>query len=135
MPKNFYLGGGLGETLISPAAAVLIVLCVAVVVFLPRRYAITFALLGALLIPAGNVVVVGGIHLQAVRFIALFGILRLLRSKWGGSGPLFAGGINSIDRAVLGWALGSATAFILLWHTSGAFVNKSGFLLGILGLY
>jgi|SRR5579872_4435 len=135
IPQHFYLGGGLDETIISPVAAALLGLCVAGVLFLQRRPAIVCALIGALLIPAGNVVVLAGVHLVPVRFIALFGVVRLLISKFVGSGGLFVGGLDTIDRAVLGWALGHAVAFSLLWHTGGALVNQCGFLLGSLGIY
>lgn len=135
MPKNFYVGGGVAETAISPIAAVILGLAVVGVLFLPRKHAAALALIGALLIPAGNMLVLAGAHLQPVRVIALFGIVRLLRSKFGSTLALLAGGINSIDRAVLGWGVFHALAFTLLWHSSGALVNQCGFLLGTLGIY
>lgn len=135
MPKNFYVGGGVTESIISPAAAVILLLCGAGVLLLPRRYAGPLAVIAALLIPAGNIVVLAGLHLVPVRVLALAGILRLLKSTFGGGRVLFVGGITSIDKAVLGWTVCHALAFVLLLRSSGALVNQCGFLLGALGLY
>jgi hypothetical protein len=135
MPDNFYVGGGVAETAISPIAAAILLLSVAGILFLPRKHAIALVLMGALLIPPGNILVLAGVHLLPVRVISLFGIVRLLRSKLEAGPVVFVGGINSIDRAVLGWALAHVAAFTLLWHTSGALVNQCGFLLGSLGIY
>jgi hypothetical protein len=136
VPQNFYVGGGIAETVISPVAAVILVICGAGVLLLPRKSAVAFALAAAILVPAGNVVVLAGVHLVPVRVLAIVGILRLLKSKFGGGGSaLFAGGITPIDKAVLGWTIFHALAFVLLLRSSGALVNQCGFLLGTLGFY
>jgi hypothetical protein len=135
IPQNFYVGGGVTESIISPATAVILLLCAAGVLLLPRRYAGPLAVIAALLIPAGNVVVLAGLHLVPVRVLALVGILRLLKSTFGRGRALFVGGITSIDKAVLGWTVCHTLAFVLLVRSSGALVNQCGFLLGTLGLY
>ncbi|MBV9573753.1 MAG: hypothetical protein JOY93_06835 [Acidobacteriales bacterium] len=135
MPKNFYVGGGVADTVISVAAAIFLGLAIAGMLFLPRRYATALALSAALLIPASNTLVVAGDHLSPARIIAVFGIFRLIRFKLTGSGPLLAGGVTSLDWVVFGWAIVHAAAITLLWSSWAAAVNQCGFLLGTLGIY
>ncbi len=135
MRENFYIGGGTGETLINPIAAVLLALCILGVLCFPRRFAIFAFLLGAMIIPSGNVVVLAGVHLVPVRCIALVGALRLSWSRFNSRAPLFAHGADTLDNAVLGWALAHTVAFIILWRGTDAVINQCGFLLGSLGIY
>jgi len=135
IPNNFFLGGGAADTLMGPAGAALMLIAVALIIALPRKYILTPVLLAALLIPEGEVVVIGGFHLGPVRIIALFGLLRLAWLHYSSRVALFAGGLNPIDKAFLICAIAHSVAFILLWRQIAAVTNQMGLLLGGLGFY
>jgi hypothetical protein len=101
---------------------------------LPRKYVVVPVLLAVFLIPQGEGVVIAGAHLMPVRIIALFGLLKLA-INYSSYNQIFAGGLNSIDKAFLWSAFARAIAFILLWMQVAAINNQLGFLLGSLGMY
>ncbi len=65
-PTNIRFGGGSAETMLHPVIAVVMLLATALIIVLPRKYAVVPLLVTAFLVPAGQVVVVAGIHFTGV---------------------------------------------------------------------
>lgn len=135
IPNNYFLGGGPGETLMGPVGAAMMLVAIALMFALSRKYIIVPALLAVFLVPGGEVVVLGGAHLMPIRIVALFGLIRMGWLHYSSRGSLFAGGFNPVDKAFFWCTLAHSAAFILLWRTTGAVTNQLGFLLGEIGLY
>lgn len=133
VPANFHFGGGASDSTMSPIIAAALIAVLVAVSFAPRKTAIVVLILGALLIPQGNVVVIGGVHLPCARVIAIFGIVRVARV--GSLAKSLAGGFLDIDKVFLWWAFSRAISFVLLWRDSDALVNQSGFLISNIGMY
>jgi len=135
IPNNFFLGGGPSETIMSAVGAAMMATAIVLMFVLPRKYVIVPVLLAVFLVPEGEGVVIGGFHLMPVRILALFGMLQLAWLHHRSRAPIFAGGMNLIDKAFVGCAIAHSTAFVLLWMQPGAVTNQMGFLLGTLGMY
>jgi hypothetical protein len=133
LPDNLYFGGGAQETIITPTAIGLFVVCLLLTLILPRKYAIIPFLLGALLIPLQEVIVVAGLHLMIYRLLLLGGWARILWI-WLSTGRNVFPKLNVLDKVFLAWAISNATTYVLLWGT-GAIVNRLGFLYTTLGAY
>lgn len=134
-PANFKFGGGVTETVLFPQTMILMIIVIGLILFLPRKYVVVPLLLGALLIPMEQVIVVGGIHFFVIRVLVLSGCLRLLWEKFSSRlGPL-SGGFNSVDKAFSLWAISYAACFVLLWMEAQALINRLGFLLDVFGMY
>jgi hypothetical protein len=135
-PQNFYFGGGSGDTVMHPAVAVAMILAIIMIFVLPRKQAITPFLLCTFLIPLGQTLVLGGVHLYVLRIVILFGCARMLFAKFSSQGNFLGGGFNSVDRVFILWAVFRATAFLILFaFPSAAIVNQVAFLLDALGGY
>src|SRR3972149_2206860 len=64
------------------------------------------------------------------RILVLFGWVRvLIRSEYTEMR------LNRIDRLMLLWTVSSVTVYTILWHTSGAFINRLGISFDIIGVY
>ena len=131
---NITFGGGPNETTITPVGLVIMLVAVALVFVLPRKWVIVPFLLFAFLVPLGEQFNVGGLHLFAHRIVVLGGCLRLLVESFSGK-RIFVGGFNRIDKIFLAWAFCRVTAFVLLYHVGAAVVNQIGFLWDALGGY
>jgi hypothetical protein len=135
IPDNFFIGGGPSETLMGPVAAIMILTAIALMFALPRKYIVIPVLFAVFLVPRGEVVVVAGAHFAPDRIIALFGLLKLIWLRCSKHINVFAGGLNSIDKAFLWSTLAHSVAFILIWKATAAITNQMGYLLGQIGLY
>lgn len=119
----------------GPVGAVMMMLAIVMMFALPRKYVVVPVLLAVFLIPRGEVVVVGGSHFPPARIIALFGLIRIAWLQHGPRRSWWAGGFNSIDKAMVVCILAHTIAFILLWREMAAVTNQVGYLLGELGIY
>lgn len=128
-------GGGFTETTLSPIVAVAMILAIILILVLPRKYVIVPLILITFLVPGGQVVVLGGLHLFVGRIIIFFGCIRLLVTKMTSQDTIFAGGFNSIDQAFMWCTIVQAAAVILLVMQGDALVNRIGFLWDFLGGY
>lgn len=134
-PANIRFGGGPAETALHPLAVIVMLVAIALIFLLPRRYVIVPLLLAAFFIPLGQMLVVGGIHLMVLRIVLLFGCARLIWSKLSSQHSPLTGGFNSIDKAFSLWAFFYALNFILMWMETQALINRLGFLLDAFGMY
>jgi hypothetical protein len=129
-PQNIRFGGGVAGTVLHPLVAVAMLVAIALILFLPRKYASVPLLSGIFMIPLGQVVVLGGIHFTVLRILIIAGLVRLASS---GAGSKFSGGFNSIDQVVMLWTLAEFAVFSLQWMQSQAMVESLGDLLDRLG--
>jgi hypothetical protein len=133
--KHFQFGGGLQETLLHPIVLVAMVVSVILILFLPRKYVIVPVLVTSLLVPLGQQVVVGGLHLFVMRIIILFGCIRMLISKMSSQDELLAGGFNSVDKWFTLWAVFRTLTALVLYASVAAVIGESGFLWDVFGGY
>ena len=111
-------------------------LLAALAVMFARRKPALFAVFSvAFLTPVGQQILVGGVHLFAVRIVILAGALRLMKFKLSSQVPLFGGQVGSLDAAFLWWAFFRAAAAMLLFREGGAAVVQMAFWLDALGGY
>ena len=132
--NNFHFGGGASETTLGPFVLVVMLLAVALILLLPRKYIIVPLMIGTFLCPAGQTLVIGGLHVFVTRILILAGFVRLIKSR-SSTSPLLAGGFNSLDKVFLLWAIFRAVAFVLTYLQAGAVINQGGFLWDVIGGY
>jgi hypothetical protein len=101
---------------------------------LPRKKALIPFLVASILIPMDQILVVGGVHLQMLRVLALFGIARLIREKLAGR-KLFAGGINKIDWAFILLTALVAINAVVLFRNFGVVITQVGTIYTAFGVY
>lgn len=130
-PLNIRFGGGVAETVIHPAVLGVLILSIILTIRLRFKYLIVPFLLTVLVVPLGQVFVVGGMHFTVMRIMILFGLLRCVISKrW-----TIAGGFNGVDKVFLLWAFSYALTFTLLYMEAQALINRLGFLVDAVGGY
>jgi len=134
-PENFKFGGGVNESVLHPLVLVAMLLGIVLLLTLPRKYASIPLLCLSFLVPAGQQVVIGGVHVFVLRFLILAGLGRFAFSRHRSHGRRFPGGFEVIDKLFLAWALCRAAAFVLLFRQGAAVVNQVGFLWDSLGAF
>lgn len=134
-PDNIRFGGGVAATVLHPIVAVALILAIVLLFTLQRRYIVVPFLLISFLVPLGQVIVLGGVHLPVLRIVILCGVLRLFLLKATSTTQLLEGGFNSTDAAFIVWALYGAVAFILVYLNQAAIINRIGGLCDIAGSY
>ena len=134
-PEHLKFGGGTAGTILNPFVLVLILVVGAIILFRPYKKVIVPFLVASILIPTDQVLVIGGLHFPMIRLLALFGIVRLIRAKTSSNAPIFSGGVNKLDLAVISFAISTAVAGILLFREMGAVIFQFGELYTAFGLY
>ncbi len=134
-PQNFYLGGGVAGTTLTPAALIILLLAGILILSLRRKYIVIPVLIAIFLLPRGQVLVLGGFHFTPTRMIALMGWLRILWLSRFRRSSILNNLWNPIDKAYFWCEIASACAFVLLWMRMGALFNQVGELSGTLGIY
>ena len=130
--KSHAFGGGATETVLHPVVLVAMLIAIALILLLPRRYAIVPVVIGVLLIPMGQSLYIFGVHWFVSRVIILSG---LLRAKVSYKKKFFAGGFNPVDKAFIGCSICGAIGFFLKYQEAQALVNQFGILIDTLGAY
>lgn len=130
MPDNYYFGGGSQVSFLNPLAAVILLVAIVLIYCLPRKSMIVPFLVAGVLLPFNINIVVLGFHFPVLRLLLAAGWLRFALRR-----DIQAPRMNSLDKAVLFWALCNATFFSILWATMGAVTNRLGFLWTTLGTY
>ena len=126
-PHGPKFGGGVNETLLHPAVLVLMALATILFFVLPKKYVIAPVLVATFLIPLGQQLYVGGIHLFVNRMLILLASIRVLVSR-GGQKSIYADGWSSIDTAFTSYVVISAIATMIQYSISAALVNQVGYL-------
>jgi hypothetical protein len=128
-------GGGVTETIVNPIVLVITILAGVLICVLPRNKAFIPFLVGSILIPIDQIIVLAGLHFSMLRVLILFGMVRLCLIKLSGQGNLFSGGFNKLDKALILLVLTTAAAEILLFQNSGILVYQAGELYNAFGIY
>jgi hypothetical protein len=128
-------GGGVTETLLHPVVLVAMLGAIVAMLCLPRRFRLAVFLFCALLIPAGQQVVIGTVHVYVYRIIVLAGCVGLITRTRLRSVDLLAGGWNSIDQMFVLCICSHVIAFSVLYSTGAAVINQVGYLLDYVGGY
>ena len=134
-PTDIRFGGGASQTTLHPVIAVILCVSIVLTLVLPRRYVLVSWLLTVLLIPFGQVLVVGGVHFTVYRIAVLCGLARMAITKSSARQGRFPGGFTIIDGAFCLCALLSFVAFTLQWMEWQALIKGLGNLLDALGGY
>lgn len=135
-PSNFYFGGGAADTVMHPLSLVLMIIAVCMILIARRKNLIAPFLICAFLIPVGQMVVLGGVHLFVLRIILLFAIGRLIFERLSKRTRIFRPKFGSLDTIFVVWAIVRAAAFVLLFSfQSAAIVRETAILLDVLGAY
>lgn len=99
-------------------------------IILPRRYALLPVILLICNMTMGMRVIVGTFDFTMLRILVLFGWARLILR-----GEIRPIKLNSIDKAVIWWALTGIITYTLLWQTYGAFEYKLGVAYTAIGFF
>lgn len=127
-------GGGASSTVMHPAVAVAMIVAIVMILVLPRKYAAAAFLFVVLLVPSGQQLYVGGIHIFVHRILILAGWVRIAWAMFSSKSEICPGGLTAIDKAFFFWAIFRASAGILLnGGSSGAIVYQTAFLWDALG--
>jgi len=134
-PEHIRFGGGAADTILHPFIAVVMVLAIILILCLPRKYVVVPLLLGAFIIPLGQVVVLAGVHFTVLRILIMAGLLRCAILGSSSSNGKLVGGLNPIDRVTLLWAVAAFLIFAIQWMETQAFIRSLGDLLDKMGGY
>ncbi len=133
--QHLHFGGGVSETVLNPVVFAVVLIAGVLICVWPRQKAAMAFLVAALLIPEDQVLLIGPAHFPMLRVLVLFGIIRMLKEKTSSKAPLFSGGVNKIDWAVILLTVLTAVNAILLFQETGALINQVGNLYTVFGVY
>jgi len=133
-PDNLRFGGGASETVLHPIVLVAMLIAIALIFLLPRKYVIWPFLCTAFLVPLGQSILVGGLHFFVIRVIILSVVVRMLASRFTSPAGIFGGRLGTLDIVFLVWAFCRVLAGVLVFSFgAGALVYQAGFLLDAIG--
>jgi hypothetical protein len=131
-PTDLRFGGGGSDSAILPLMALCLLIASALILSLPRNKAITPFMAAFFFVPAGQVVVLAGLHFTALRILVL---IALAKRAGFSKREKYPGGFNRIDRAVALWAITAVIAFFLEFPNTSAVVQGLGILVDTYGGY
>jgi hypothetical protein len=132
-PEHFRFGGGAADTMLTPVMALAMLIVIGLIFTRPRNKVIVPFLLGCLMIPLQQVVVLGGLHFTVLRILIVAGLIRRAISGGTSSAGKFPGGLNGVDCMVMLWAVALETIVSLQWMEMQSFIHNVGDLLDIFG--
>lgn len=136
MPQqNLMFGGGTTESNMHPVVLAAMILASCLTLLLPRKWAIVPLLFLTFLSPLGQQLYIAGAHVFAVRFVILFGWIRIAWTKVSSPVDLLPGGLNPIDVAFIFEFVFRTVAILADYHEWGAFINQCGGFWDIVGGY
>jgi hypothetical protein len=131
-PHGPKFGGGATATLLHPAVVVLMLLAIVLFFVLPRKYVIVPVMTATFLIPIGQQLLIGGVHLFVARILILVAFIRAFTSR---PKSFYSGGWTSIDTAFTCYVLISAAVTVIRYQDGAAFVNQIGYVWDFLLAY
>ena len=129
------LFGAEGESSIHPAILTVAALAVILMFVLRRKYVVAPLLTLAILCPLGQLLMIGSFHFQILRILVIFVWIRLLWERYGRDGQRSKIRLNSVDKAVILYAISSVICYTLLWQESAAFFSEVGHAYNVLAFY
>src|SRR5579863_6800233 len=112
-PDNLRFGGGASDTVLHPIVLVAMLIAIALIFLLPRKYVIWPLLAITFLVPLGQEVLIGGLHFFVFRIIVLTVGVRMLGSMFSSSDGIFGKRLGGLDLVFLLWALFRALAGVM----------------------
>jgi hypothetical protein len=134
-PQNLRFGGGVAETVLSPAVLLFVLVAGALMCVWPRKRALIAFFVASIITPIDQVLLIGAAHFPMLRLLVLFAALRIFRDWKSSRYKVFSGGLNNLDWAVMLLTLMTAINGILLFKESGAVIFQIGNLYTIFGIY
>jgi hypothetical protein len=134
-PKHLAFGGGVAESIVNPFVLAAVLLAGVLILFGSRKSAIAAFLLAGILVPTDQVLVLGALHFPMLRVLAVFGFARMAWSKINSKTAVFSGGVNGLDKAVIGFAIFTCVDSVLLWHSSAMLIKQLGDIVSLFGTY
>ena len=134
-PTNNRFGGGASATLLHPLVAVGVLVAIVLILTLPRKKAIVPFLFAALMIPWGQVAVIGGVHFTMMRILILAGLARAAWFKASSSESWFATEFSGIDQATVLWTVSAFIVITLQWMNAQMLIASLGDFVDALGGY
>src|SRR5260370_35641132 len=119
-----------GTTFINPLGLAFLLLMGALMLVLPRRYALLPVVILTCYMTMGERVMIAGLNFTMIRILLLFGWFRLVAR-----GEIRALKLKSIDTVILLWVLSSIVMHTLLWQSSQELINRLGGAYSALGTY
>src|ERR1700720_3994901 len=113
-PENFRFGGGESETVLHPIVLVAMLIAIALIFLLPRKYVIWPVMCLAFLVPLGQEILIGGLHFFVFRIIILTVALRMLPAIFSSPQGIFGDRLGPLDVVFLFWAFFRALAGALV---------------------
>jgi hypothetical protein len=133
-PENLRFGGGASETILHPVVLIAMLIAIALIFLLPRKYVIWPVLVTTFLIPMGQEVLIGGLHFFVFRIVVLTVGVRMLGSMFSSPDGIFGKRLGGLDVVFILWALFRALAGVLVFSfNTGALIYQCGFLLDAVG--
>jgi hypothetical protein len=129
--RNVHAFGVAHDAAVSPIVLVLVLVAVLLIFLLPRKFLIWAYLIPAVLIPLGQAIEMGALHIRPLQILTLAALFRLFRND----SPAQRIRRNSLDRVFVFWAISYAVIFTLRWQTSGALINQLRGLMDTIGVY
>jgi len=123
-----------------PVVLLLLIVGIACVFLLPRKYVIVPLLLITFLTPFGQQLYIAGAHFFVTRILILCGLGRIAWTKITSGAQIIPAGMNPVDKAFVVCTIYLAVACVLLFRETPALVNQAivnqcGFLIDALGGY
>jgi len=118
------------EVSVNPFVLVFVLAMGVLMLMLPRRYALVPFLLVAIFVPLGQCVVTMGLHFYMFRIMIMIGWIRVIVKSEYRSWQH-----NWVDDATLLTVLTGCTAYVILWGTSDAVINRLGMAFNAVGIY
>jgi hypothetical protein len=134
-PKNLRFGGGAARTILHPSVAVGMLIAIALIFALPRKKATTPFLLAFFMIPVGQQLVLGGVHLLMHQTLILTVLARMAAFGGSASQGKFPGGFNPADQVAVLWSLSALIMFFIQFMDPQARIKGLGDLVVGLGGY
>ncbi|MGH9704085.1 MAG: hypothetical protein ACRD4K_11990, partial [Candidatus Acidiferrales bacterium] len=128
-------GGGTAETTVLPLTLLILAIVLVLTLLLPRKYVAIPLIIASILIPGGQVILLGPFHFMMFRVLTIFGWIRLMQSGAVMNYRAWGFRMKSLDMAIMLWGLSAALSFVLLYGEMEAFVNRLGFLFDVFGIY
>jgi hypothetical protein len=134
-PANNRFGGGATATLLHPLVAVGMLIAIVLILTVPRKTGIVPFLFAVLMIPIGQVVVIGGVHFTMMRILILAGLARAAWPKASSSESRFVTGFSAIDQVVVLWTVSAFIVITLQWMNAQRLIASLGDFVDALGSY
>lgn len=134
-PKHLAFGGGVAESVVNPVVLLVVLLAGVLILFSSRKSAIAAFLLAGILVPTDQILVFGALHFPMLRVLAVFGFARIAWSKLNSKTSVFSGGMNGLDKVVIGFAIFTCVDSVLLWRSSAMLIKQLGDIVSLFGTY